>query len=145
MKNVRKITKLQLENDLPENMYFYGLVCAEPDYKLSLALNSILKISLKAVSPVIPVGEKDFDPHFSRFSYVAHSSAVFTLISNRSEKEFLFKKLKNIDYILMIEDQEDEIDPALIMTDLRKTTSVTAVFRIDADSRKDRNIQYLII
>jgi hypothetical protein len=143
MKNIRKITKLQLENELPENMYFYGLVCAEPDYKLSLALNSLLKISLKAVSPVKPAGENDSDPHFSRFSFVGHS-AVFTLISNRSEKEFLFKKLRNIDYILMIEDQEDEIDPALIISDLRKTTSVTAVFRIDADSRKDRNIQYLI-
>jgi hypothetical protein len=143
MKNARKITKLQLENDLPENMYFYGLVCSEPDYKLSLALNSILKISLKAVPPVLPSGENDSDPHFSRFSYTGHS-VVFTLISNRSEKEFLLKKFRNIDYLLMIEDHEDQIDAAVLLSDLRKTAPVTAIFLIEADSLKDRNIQYLI-
>lgn len=144
MKNARKITKLQLENNLPENLFFYGLVCSEPDYKLSLALNSQLKINLKSVPPVRPAGESDSDPHFSRFSYTSHS-AVFTLISNRSEKEFLLKKLKNIDYILMIEDQEDETDSAAISSDLRKIALITATFRIEAESLKDKNIQYLIL
>jgi hypothetical protein len=144
MKNARKITRLQLENDLPENMYFFGLVCSEPDYKLSLALNPILKISLKAASPVLPAGDSDSDPHFSRFSYTGQS-VVFTLISNRSEKEFLLKKLRNIDFILMIEDHEDQTDPAALLSNLRRTEAVTAAFLIDADSLKDRNIQYLIV
>jgi hypothetical protein len=111
---------------------------------LSLLLNKKLRLSLKNLPPVSIPGSPGVELHFSRFSAVENSGLTYTLFSNRDGKDFLLKKLKNVDYILIIHDPEREINPATLSSNIRETESVTALFNIDPDSLKDKNFHYLI-
>ena len=51
--------------------------------------------------------------------------------------------LKNIDYLLQIQISEKEADLNSITLKLREIDSVTAVFNIDLDTIKDKNLHYL--
>lgn len=144
MKNVKKVTRLRLENNQTDEFIFLGLVSSEPDYKLSLLINKKLRISLKNLTPVTIPGGQETELHFSRFSAAENSGLAYTIFSNRSGKEFLLKKLKNVDYIMIVHDPEREINSGKLASDIRETESVTAVFNIDPDSLKDKNFQYLI-
>lgn len=145
MKGTKKITKLQLEADSTEECVLLGIVSSDPDYKLSLSLNKKFRITLKNATPIripVDIGNELF---FSRFSSSQKtSSLIFNLISNRSGKDYLLKKLKNIDYILQIFDPDHETDSDRLYSDLRETDSVTAVFKVEQNSLKDKNLQYLI-
>ena len=144
MKNLKKVTRLKLESDHTDEFIILGLVSSEPDYKLSFLLNKKLRISLKNLPPVSIPGSPGVELHFSRFSAAENSGLTYTLFSNRAGKEFLLKKLKNVDYILLIQDPEREINPATLASNIRETESVTALFNIDPDSLKDKNFRYLI-
>lgn len=144
MKSSKKITRIRLEESQPDDYIFMGLVSSDPDYKLSLLLNSRFRISLKHAEPVKVSGEASGND-FSRFTTNAGPTGLaFYLVSNRSGKDYLLKKLKNIDYIFVSHDPEKEIDTETLASDLRQVESVTAVFKIDPDNLKDKNIQYLI-
>lgn len=143
MKNVKKITRITLDEIQQDDYVFFGLVSPEPDYKLCLLLNSKFRISLKHTDPV-NFSENHAGKIFSRFSAdTKQAGTSFSLVSNRSEKDYLVKKLKNVDYIFIIHDPEKELDINRLSADLRDVDSVTAVFRIDPEGIKDKSIQYL--
>lgn len=144
VKNVKKITRLRLEDTHSDEYIFLGLVSSEPDYKLSLFLNTLLRISLKHSEPVKIYNERAACV-FSRYaSSDDHSVSFFSLVSNRCEKEYLIKKLRNVDYIFISHNPEKEKDAERLSAELRSAESVTAVFRIDQGILNDKNIQYLI-
>jgi hypothetical protein len=68
---------------------------------------------------------------------------VFNLISNRSGKNFLLNKLKNIDYLLQILISEKEVNLNDITSFLKEIDTVTAVFNIDINTIKDKYLHYL--
>jgi hypothetical protein len=137
MKTTQKITRVQLKVNQNYESVLIGIVSSEPDYKLSLVLNRKLKIGLKHISPVILPDESGSDMTFSRFSDSAASHDImFELISNRYGK--------NIDYIFQIHDPEGETNIDKVMTTLRDSECITAVFKIDCKSLKDKNLQYII-
>jgi hypothetical protein len=141
MKKTQKVTRVKLDIDQVNDYVLFGLVAAEPDYKLSLSLNKKFKISLKNVSPIKLPGD---DLAFSRFSNINESkNLVFNLVSNRSGKNYLLSKLKNIDYLLQVMVSENEFDLNDTTTLLRETEAVNAVFNIDVKSIKDKNLLYL--
>jgi hypothetical protein len=145
MTKVRKITRVKLQIDKINDLILLGLVSSEPDYKLSLALNKKFNISLKNLPPVTVSGENGTELHFSRFSDISESpDRFFNLVSNRSGKHFLIRKLRNVDYILHMHDPDNKIIISQITSALREITSITAVFNIDIDSIKDRNLQLVI-
>jgi hypothetical protein len=145
MKTTQKIRRLQLKVNQNSESVLIGIVSSEPDYKLSLVLNKKLKIGLKHISPIILPDESGSDMTFSRFSDSAASHDItFELISNRYGKYFLLKKLKNIDYIFQIHDPENETNTDNVMATLRDSECITAVFKIDCKSLKDKNLQYII-
>lgn len=142
MKKTQKVTRLKLSIDQNSNYLLYGLVSAEPDYKLSLALNKKFRISLRNIQSINPDGD---DGVFSKYSDVGDPDKIaFNLISNRSGKKHLLNKLKNIDYLLQIilSDNED-IGPDDILSDLRQIENITAVFNIEVGKIKDKNLHYL--
>ena len=57
---------------------------------------------------------------------------------------FFFKKLNNVDYVLHIQDPDNESNINHIIARLREIDTVTAVFKIDLKIIKDKNFQYLI-
>jgi hypothetical protein len=144
MKSIQKVIRVKLKINQQEEFIFLGLVSTEPDYKLSLTLNRKFRISLKNISPVIITDNTGSELTFSRFSDTSGSpDKVFNLISNRSGKNFLLKKLKNVDFIFQIHDPENEINIDRITTGLREIESVNAVFNIDRNIIKDKNFRYL--
>ncbi|OFY84168.1 MAG: hypothetical protein A2V46_02645 [Bacteroidetes bacterium RBG_19FT_COMBO_42_7] len=140
-----KIRRVQLQISQNNESVLLGIVSAEPHYRLSLVLNKELKISLKNSSPVtITTGTGD-EMTFSRFSDSSESHNLeYDLTSNRSGKNHLVRKLKNIDYFFRIHDPDNEINIDQAVSALRESECITAVFNIDPDSLKDKNLFHLI-
>lgn len=144
MKNSQKVTKVKLKLSQGCDFYLFGLVSSEPDYKLSLTLNKKFGIALKNISPINLSDGNFSEVTFSRFSDANSTHDIsFTLISNRSVKQFFLKNLKNIDYVLKIQDSDDEDIVNKITTKLREIETINAVFSIDVNSIKDKYLQYL--
>jgi hypothetical protein len=144
MGTIPKIKKVQLKVNQNFEFALLGIVSSEPDYKLSLTLNRKLKISLKNVSPLL-ILDGTSEITFSRFSDNTTSpDLTYELVSNRSGKNILLKKLKNIDYILQVYDPDNETDTVKIVATLRNVNHITAVFNLDTGKIKDKNLQYLI-
>jgi hypothetical protein len=144
MKSSLKIVKLKLDVEQVNDYVLIGIVSSEPDYKLSLSLNKKFGISLKNGIPVKLAGESVAGISFSRFSNNnEYSEFIVNLIANRSGNNYLLGKLKNIDYLLQMQDSENEINLNKITSSLREIDSVTAVFNIDVNAIKDKNLHYL--
>ena len=146
MKNSQKITRIRLEALQYEGAILFGIVSHEPDYKLSLALNQKIGISLKHGEPIIVNDDSGHEHSFSRFATPSTSpdEVVYTLASNRSGTFFMLKKLKNIDYLFHINNSYSAELESEISAILRETESVNAVFPIDIKTFNDKNISYLI-
>jgi hypothetical protein len=144
MKSTPKKKRIILDAGHNEDLLIFGIVSAEPDYKLSLSLNRKMGITLRNTDPLSIRDDSGNELSFSRFSSGEDSDDVsYHLISNRSDQQFLLKKLKNIDYILQVRSHA-EVKSLNVATVLRQTEAVSAVFVIDAASLNDRNLQYLI-
>jgi len=144
MKSIPKIKRVQLKVEHEEGLILLGLVSSEPDYKLSLALNKRLGISLKNISPVKIISETGSEVIFSRFSDSTGSpELIYNLYSNRSGKYFLLKKLKNIDFIFQVYDSENNNTIEQITIILREIGTINAVFNIDLTTFKDKNLHLL--
>ena len=146
MKRTQKITRVQLKLNQEDAFFLLGIVTSEADYKLSIAINRKFRISLKSISPVILTGDTGTDMSFSRYSDTDPLKEVsYTLVSNRSGKNFLLKKLKNVDFIFQIHDTENKINIDRIAAGLKDIESVSAVFTIELKSLNDKNLQYLAL
>jgi hypothetical protein len=145
MKKTRKVTRVKLQVDQINDFILLGLVSSEADYKLSLTLNKKFSISLKNISPVKITGDTGTELLFSRFSDISESpDRIFNLISNRSGKHFLIRKLKNVDYILQVHDPDNKNIVNEITSNLRDIAGITAVFNIDTGTVKDKNLHHVI-
>jgi hypothetical protein len=144
MKSTQKVTRVKLNIEQDTDCILIGLVSAEPDYKLSLSLNKKFRLSLKNISPIKLTGDTGSELAFSRFSNIDDpTELVFNLTSNRSGKYFLMNKLKNVDYLLQIQNSDNEVNLNDITSGLREIDAVTAVFNIDINAIKDKNFHYL--
>jgi hypothetical protein len=145
MKISQKIKRIPLAVSNNEDFLLLGVVSADPDYKLSLQLNKKFKISLKNTTPVRFSDDSQNELLFSRFSYNDDSAGMLlNLVSNKSDKSFLIRKLKNIDYFIQVYTQEKNCSPEEITSRLREIETINAVFNIDLKNFKDKNLQYLI-
>jgi hypothetical protein len=140
MKKLQKVTRVKLDVGQENDYILFGLVSSEPDYKLSLSLNRKLAISLKNISPL----KLADDQSFSRFSNNSGDEVTYILVSNRSGKHYFLNKLKNIDFLLQIQVSPDDFDSDKAIAQLREIKTLTAVFRIDTDTIRDKNLHYLV-
>jgi hypothetical protein len=144
MKKGQKIIKVHLEQTAKDEYSLLGLVTTEPDYRLSLALNKKISLSLKNNSPIEFTDDKGEHLSFSRFSDLNGApEIVYNLISNKSDQTKLLKKFRNIDYFLQVHDTEGIKDINLLANNLREIDRITAVFKIDISKIKEKNIHYL--
>jgi hypothetical protein len=146
MKGRPKITRIQLDDHTDEDNTIFCIVSAEADYKLSQLLNKKLKIALKNIDTINITGVDGMNLNFSRFSDTSGSpEIIYNLISNRSEKDYLLKKLKNIDYFFQIHVNDNKFDIELLTSTIREIDRITAVFRLDLMEIKDKNLVYLTL
>jgi hypothetical protein len=145
MEGNRKIRRIKLKvGDNPASALF-GIVSAEPDYKLCLALNRKLGISLKSVTPLMIIDKEDSGTPFSRFSDTSDPAGmIYDLVSNHSGKICLVKKLKNIDFIFQVHNIDIDSETDRFMSMLRDTDCISGVFKITGEAvYGERNLQYL--
>jgi hypothetical protein len=146
MKGRSKITRIQLNDNTVEEYTILGIVSTEADYKLSQLLNNKLKIALKNNKALDVPGDNGIIMSFSRYSDTSGSSEItYNLISNRSDKDYLLKKLKNIDYFFQIHCNDNQCDIRLLTGTLREIEKITAVFRLNPPEIKDINLIYLTL
>ena len=134
----RKVLKLQ---DKPEyNFRVIAISSHDKDYRLSWAINEVLEIDLvKADNLHVQHKKMDATQQFSRFSYIAEDNyTAFHLISNRSEQGYLFKNMKNIDYLLKIEGLPGEYKDDVILK-IKSLEPVITAFDIDLINLKEKN------
>ena len=142
MKNTQKIKRVHLKINQNTGTLLFGLVSTEPDYKLSLSLNRKLNISLKQTLPVSFTEKKQAEIHFSRFTDSSVTGITYDLVSNRSGTIRLIKKLKNIDYFFHVHNSENEDITDYLVSLLRDTEYVTAVFILDPKLMTERNLLF---
>ena len=144
MKSTPKTKRIIFDAGKNENLLVFGIVSAEPDYKLSLALNRKMGISLRNTDPLCISEDSVNELSFSRFRATGKTGEVlYELVSNRSGSQFLLKKLKNIDFFLKVNLPQGSAG-AEISARLKQTEAVSAVFIIDKDTLNDKNLHYLI-
>ena len=128
-----KIRKIQLKVEDDTQCSVYGIVFPEPAYKLCLALNNLLGISLRSDTPVVADDRKGNEIIFARFCDLSAIPWTWTaLVSNRSDNTRLVRKLANIDYLLLrFDDTENECSNNEISESVRKSEVTNGIFTID--------------
>jgi len=146
MKGRQKVTRIQLDDHTDDEFVIFGLVSTEADYKLSQLLNKKLKITLRNVNTIDLKEVGRMKLSFSRYSDTSSSPEItFNLISNRSDKDYLLKKLKKIDYFFRINSFANRFNIEQLTSTLREIDRITAVFRLDPLEIKDKNLVYLTL
>ena len=145
MKGPQKITRIHLSVNEQDEPSVFGIVTADPDYKISLKLNKKLKIHLKNSSPLEIEDNEGRKFDLSKFTDATGApDSIFHLISNRSGKNYFMKSLKNIDFILVLSDPGNNHNTEKIPSRLREIETITAVFNIDLKVLKNKNLFNLI-
>jgi hypothetical protein len=146
MRGRLNIKRLQLNDKTEEEYTILCLVSTEADYKLSQLLNKKLKLSLKSNKTLDVPGNNGANISFSRFSDTSGTPGLnYSLISNKSDKDYLLKKFKNIDYFLQIQCSDNKCNIELLTSTLREIEKITAVFKLNPLDTKDKNLVYLTL
>jgi hypothetical protein len=141
VKEREKVTRHTIFSAEPAEFLFLGLVTSEPDYRLTVMLNRQLSISLQHNDIDIVAGSGDDAPHFSVFTT---SPLMLSLVTNRIPGNFLIRKLKTIDYFLVIHGVPDRVKAENLAAQIRKHPDITAVFLFNSTLIADRNIKLLV-
>lgn len=120
---------------------FLGVVCTEPDYRLSVLINRHLRTDLRKNPDEITISHEQKTVSFSRFTT---APATLSLVSNHSQGIALINKLKNIDFLIVIHGDADKGRAEEFAAMIRKMPEVTAVFVFESSSVNDRNLSLLI-
>jgi hypothetical protein len=142
MSPAKRITRHTIKTDEAPPFLFLGIVSSEPDYRLSVMLNRHLGIDLRKDPEEINAESGGETQSYSVFTT---TPAAFSLISNRSAGATLLKKLKNIDFLLMIHGVPDRKQAEILTAAVRNIPEVTAVFLFDSRDFSDRNIALLVL
>ncbi|MFN2314985.1 MAG: IPExxxVDY family protein [Bacteroidales bacterium] len=142
MSNGGKITRHTIPGEEIKEFFFLGVVSAEPDYRLSVLINRHLGTDLRKCDDEITVQTDSGRPSFSRFTTVPPE---LSLVSNRSEGYILLRKLKNIDFFLLICGQSDMQKAEKLAATLREIPEITAVFVLDSRKISDKNLLLLAL
>lgn len=125
----------------------FGIVSSEPIYKIALSLNDRLGISLKYIPPIETESPPGMQLSFPRLADLTMLPGKWiTIVSNRDEKNLLFKKLRNIDFIMALysSPEEEENYASGLMPVIKNLKTISAVIEI-RPAQADRHESELII
>lgn len=136
------VTKFKISVEQAFDGLIIGILSQELDYKLALALNRKLHINLSSFSPIFLDHSSSNEVFFSRFHYSNNDHNLsYDLVSNRCGNVFLIKKLKNVDFLFLINNFEDNLEINEVIDKIKEIKSVIAVFNPDVNLIKDKNLQ----
>lgn len=142
MNREKKITRHIIPaHEIPQFL-FLGIVSAEPDYRISVMLNRHLGSGLRKcdhdVTAVTEGGE-------NRFSCFVSIMPAFSLVSNHGEGSTLIRKLRKIDFFLVISGAPDQKRAESLANTVRKIPEITAVFIFNSQTVNDINTSLLAL
>lgn len=138
----RKKTVHTIAGEESAEFCFLGVVSAEPDYRLSVLINRHLGADLRKCDEEIAVHTGSGRACFSRFTTVPPE---LSLVSNRSQGQILLRKLKKIDFFLIICGDPGREKTEHLAATLREIPEITAVFVFESSKITDRNLPLLIL
>lgn len=142
MNRDKKITRHTIPiEDIPQFL-FLGIVSAEPDYRISVMLNRHLGAGLRKCDNDVTAVTKSGE---NRFSCFVSDMPAFTLVSNHCEGNILIRKLRKIDYFLVISGAPDEQRAETLAGNIRQIPEVTAVFVFNSRKVNDPNASLLAL
>jgi len=128
-----------LKTRLNTNFYLLGIVSSMADYQLAWHINGALKINLTR--------EEDHKINFKSDKYVstakftfgtAHQNFIFfkNKASAGEGQNYLLPEVKNIDYLLMINDETENLEILNVKNTLSKIKNVILIQLIEVDQLK---------
>ncbi|MBN2350593.1 MAG: IPExxxVDY family protein [Bacteroidales bacterium] len=132
----KKSHKLDYNNDFDFGLI--GIVTAENDYRCSWIINQNLKTNFMRSDNLVVLGNKNSEKQeFSLYTFEDEEKILkLVLIANRCENGYLLPELKNIDFLLQIYGEMPENYISSIISDLRNTPSINAVFLLEPGKLK---------
>ncbi|MEA3318354.1 MAG: IPExxxVDY family protein [Bacteroidota bacterium] len=127
----KKIHKLPLKFDY--NFSIIGISSHENGYRLCWAINKSLNFNLAQSDDLkLKVKNSDLTQKFTVYSNLDDENAInYELIACSSENGFLFKKYKNLDYILKISGLVNQVFLSQLIEKLNKIDIVIVSFLIE--------------
>lgn len=126
-------------DDLQNNILLYAIASSDSDIRICQSINRILGINL-TLAANIEVPQNNKLVIFRRYNYESlEEIEKYTLVVNRNEGNVLFRELKKIDYILLVntEAPKELIEGALLK--LKNLPEVTALYKLDQSKLKSFN------
>ena len=122
------------------NFRLVGISCSEEDYKLSWEISQLMKTGFVKSDDL-----QIIDPRFSEyltFSVFENSDKSnlpeIKLVSNKGKEGFLIEELKNIDFFVMVYDEEDTKFYDEFVLKLKESEIITAVFSLQPEKLKSK-------
>jgi hypothetical protein len=145
MKSNEKKIKVPLHFISDDNYLLFGIISTEPDYKLSLLINKKFHISLKNQPPLEVRDNGGVQTFFGKFSdYSGAPETSYNLIANKSGNSFLLKKMKNYDYLFLIQDSNNNINADIFIQKMREAGIFRAVYPINLGEVNKKYMEYLM-
>ncbi len=135
---VMKTKKLKYTPDY--NFELLGISSTDDDYRLSWHLSRILSSEFVRAEDL-----EIIDPRFQEYLLfsvfenldVAENISV-RLVSNKANVGFLIEELKNIDFFILVFDNEDTEFINSLISRLKSTENISAVFKLKPENLKSK-------
>ncbi len=121
-----------------------GIICQHKDYRLCYELNQKLEINLvKCDDYELFFSARKTQSSFAKFGYKSPGGDTFILLSNKDTRGTLLQEQPQLDYLLMItENQPNESHSAIVKT-LKEISIILGAFALNPLELPSR--EYLIM
>jgi len=131
----------KLNSEIEKELIFIGIASHENDYRISWALNSTIGFNFVKTDNHISVNKRlnetqEFSMYISRGD---EEGVVYKLISNRCDNGFLLEEIRNIDFVLVIENKDKLLDISELITKIRTIPFISAAFLLNSLTAKGKN------
>ena len=139
MNKSKKIHKLIVEFE--KDFILLALASHENDYRLSWAINKKFGFELSKIENLSLILQKQkTEASFSLYRFADDNEVIFHLISNKSEGGYLIPELKNIDYVLKVENFPDQAYIEKLIYGIKSIDIVITAFEIKELSERNHKL-----
>lgn len=122
------------------NFELFGVSSVDDDYKLSWHLSNLFNAEFVRLTD-LEIRDDRFSELqvFSVYECVTFSEmSNIKLVSNKANVGFLIEELKNIDYFILVFDNDDEQFIDTLTSQLKSVETITGIFRLKPENLKSR-------
>ena len=158
----KQISKITLEDIASENYVLLAIITTLEDYKLAFHFNKHLSTKFTREINDIQLISSENTHSFSNYSHDDYSTGTFwRLIENKSHQSsfnakndsirfeeytssvLFLPEFKNVDFLLKIEDFEDNFDLINLASQIEQIKNITKVYLIEPENIKSKKNLFL--